>query len=109
MVEKSILADKPEILIKKFYKLLIKKGVPVEKMILFGSWAKGRPKYYSDLDVCVVSKIFGRDPYSEMVNLQIIASDIEPMIEPHPYNLKDLHDPWDPLACEILRYGKVIQ
>lgn len=108
MAQKSLLNDKPETLVEKYRQLLIKHGIPIEKMILFGSWAKGKAKLYSDLDICVVSKKFGRDPFSEMVMLKKIASKIEPLIEPHPYNPADLADPWDPLAAEIRKSGMVV-
>jgi len=108
MVSQSILNDKQEILIQKYKKLLKRHRIPVEKMILFGSRAKGKAKYYSDIDLCIVSRIFGKDYHDELVRLMVIASEIEPLIEPHPYHPKDLKDRWDPLAAEIRKYGIVI-
>jgi len=108
MAQKSILNDTPKNLIKKFHKLLEEKGIAVEKIILFGSYAKGKPKPWSDLDLCVVSKQFGKDGYNEMVLLNKLASDIEPMIEPHPYNPRDLENPFDPLVFEIKKTGKIV-
>lgn len=108
MVRKSYLSDRPENLIRKFNQALTKQGYPVEKIILFGSYAKGTEKPWSDVDICVVSNKFGKKPHDEMIELMHVASGIEPLIEPHPYNPKDLNDPWDPLAVEIKRYGKVI-
>lgn len=108
MAEKSILSDAPEVLIRKYKKLLKQEGIPLEKIILFGSYAKGRAKPWSDLDLCVVSKIFGKDGYDEMVFLKKLAGRIESMIEPHPYHPKDLEDPFDPLAYEIKTTGKVV-
>lgn len=108
MDKKSILNDKPLKLIKKYKKLLIKKGIPVEKIILFGSYAKEKAKPWSDIDICVVSKEFGKNGYDEMVMLKKLTIDIDSMIEPHPYNLKDLNNPLDPLAFEIKKTGKVV-
>ena len=108
MVKKSILNDSPEKLIKKYRKVLINSGIPVKQMILFGSHAKGTAKPWSDVDVCVVSPIFGRDSYDEMVRLKHLTGEVEDMIEPHPYHPKDLNDPFDPLAFEIRTHGKVI-
>lgn len=107
MVGKSFLTDKPNNLINKFYQKLLEKNIPVEKLILFGSYAKGTQKAWSDLDICVVSKKFGKDRFDERVFLQNLALDIEPLIEPHPYSPKDLEDKWDPLADQIRKYGKV--
>ena len=97
MAQKSILADTPENLIKKYRLVLAEAGIPVDKIILFGSYAKGTSKSWSDVDVCVVSPLFGKNGYDERVRL-----------EPHPYNAKDLADPWDPLAYEIRTNGRVI-
>jgi predicted nucleotidyltransferase len=74
---------------------------------MFGSFAKGKEKNYSDLDLCVVSPAFGKDTHKELVNLMILAGKVDDMIEPHPYHPKDLKDKWDPLAYQIKKTGKV--
>lgn len=109
MVQKTVLTDTPENLIRKYVVLLKNKGIPVDKVILFGSYAKGNPKPWSDVDICVVSKSFGKDSYDEMVMLQKLTINIDSMIEPHPYHPKDLNNPYDPLAYEIRRTGRVVQ
>lgn len=40
------------------FKKSIEKDTPIEKFILFGSRAKGKPKKYSDFDILIVSKKF---------------------------------------------------
>ena len=47
------------IIAKKFIKELSKQGYLVNQAYLFGSYAKGNPKSYSDIDVCVVSPKLG--------------------------------------------------
>ena len=106
MARKSILNNKPEAILKAYRRVLTEAGIVVEDLILFGSYAKGLEKQWSDLDVCVVSPNFGKDKTEEMILLKKLASPIEPMIEPHPYHPRDLADPWDPLAAEIKKYGK---
>lgn len=108
MALQTILNDTPEHLIQQYRQVLIRAGIPVEKIILFGSYAKGNPKPWSDIDVCIVSPMFGKDNYDETVRLMKLTSGVENMIEPHPYSPKDLDDPWDPLAYEIRTHGKVI-
>ena len=108
MAKKSILNNKPEVILKDYRRALTEAGIAVEDLILFGSYAKGVEKQWSDLDVCVVSPDFGKDKTEEMILLKKLASPIEPMIEPHPYHPRDLADPWDPLAAEIKKYGKRI-
>lgn len=107
MARKSILEDKPAVLINKFYQKLLDNNIKVEKLILFGSYVKGVQRPWSDLDICVVSKQFGKNKYDELVYLKKIASDVEPLIEPHPLHPKDLSDKWNVLACEVRKYGKV--
>jgi predicted nucleotidyltransferase len=49
--------------IKKILRQFIKetrKRIPVEKVILFGSYAKGNPKKTSDIDIAVISPKFNR-------------------------------------------------
>lgn len=108
MVQKSILNDKPEILIEKYKSLLRKENILFEKVYLFGSYAKGLAKPWSDIDLCIVSKQFGKNYHDELVRLMKIAAKIEPLIEPHPYHPKDLEDPYDSLAHEIRTSGKLI-
>jgi len=107
MAGKTILKNTPSKLIKRYYQVLKKNNIPVEKIILFGSYAKGKPKFWSDLDICVVSKAFGKNSYDEMVKLKQLTSQVDSMIEPHPYHPQDLKEKWDPLAYEIKKNGKV--
>lgn len=108
MDQKPILNDASKASIEKYKKVLEKHGIPVEKIILFGSYAKGTAKPWSDLDLCIVSKTFGKDGHKDLVYLMQLAGEMELMIEPHPYNPKDLKDPFDPLAYEIKTTGIVV-
>jgi len=108
MVQKTLLTNKSKKLAKKYYQELIKAGIPVKKLIIFGSYAKGKAKPWSDLDICVTSPIFGKSRFSERGKLFGIAHKVDDMIEPHPYHPKDLQEKWDPLAEQIRTTGKVI-
>ncbi len=108
MAAKTLLNDTPEKLLRKYRQAVTKAGIPVQQMILFGSYAKGTAKPWSDVDVCVVSSVFGKDGYAEMTRLKLLTIGIETMIEPFPFHPKDLADKWDPMAAEIRKYGKVI-
>lgn len=44
----------------KEFKSTIKKDIPIDKFILFGSRAKGTSKKYSDFDILIVSKKFNK-------------------------------------------------
>jgi uncharacterized protein len=109
MAQKSILSDTPIRLIQKYRQALNNAGIPVTSLIMFGSYAKGTAKPWSDVDVCVVSPKFGVNRYDERGILMDISYLVDTMLEPHPYSPEDLEDRYDPLAAEIRKYGKVIE
>lgn len=90
---------------KKFVHLLNKRGIPVSQAYLFGSYASGRARPYSDIDICIVSPTLGKDMIDEMVKLGLIANQIDNRIEVIPMSPQDYADPFDPLAAEIRRHG----
>jgi predicted nucleotidyltransferase len=58
--------------IKKILTRFIKetrRRIPVERVILFGSYAKGNPKKYSDIDIAVISPKFSRMNELERIKL----------------------------------------
>lgn len=91
--------------VERFAKRLREAGIPYESLIVFGSYAKKDAKPWSDIDVCVVSKIFGQDRHTERMLLMHLTDDTTIDIEAHPYHPRDLADAWDPLASEIRRFG----
>ncbi len=108
MVQKTLLTDTPENLIKKYADVLRVFGYSVDRMILFGSYASGKNKPWSDVDVCVVSRQFGKRGFQEGMDLAALATRVDSMIQPHPYHPDDLNDPYDPLAKEIRTHGRKI-
>ena len=88
-----------------YKEILERNKIKVQKLILFGSYAKGTQKKWSDIDLCVVSPQFGKNRFEERVKLMKLSIGGGENIEPHPYNLKDLKNKWDPLASEITKYG----
>ena len=108
MAKNTLLSDKPEVLLGRFKAELLRRKLGVERMILFGSYARGKIRDGSDLDVCVVSKQFGKNYLYEGMKLAVIAGRIDPMIEPHPMTPEDLEDPYSSIAQEIREHGIVI-
>lgn len=104
MVKKTV---NPKVVkeIKDYTKALKDNKIKVEKLILFGSYAKGTPKPWSDIDLCVVSKEFGKNRFEERVKLMKLTISVGENIEPHPCSPKDLKNKWNPLAVEINKYG----
>jgi predicted nucleotidyltransferase len=91
--------------IYEFVQLLKQQGVNVSKVILFGSYAKGRANPDSDIDIVIVSTQFGQDAAEEMMLLRKIALKVDSHIEPVPLSPEDLNDNYSTFAQEIKRYG----
>jgi len=91
--------------IDKFVQMLEQEGITVSKVILFGSYAKGKTYADSDIDIAVVSTQFGRDVTEEMMLLRKIALKVDSHIEPIPFCPEDLDDNFSALVQEIKRYG----
>ena len=93
---------------KKFISELATAGIQVSKAYLYGSYAKGNAKSYSDIDICVVSPSFGKDMVDEMVKLRQISRRVDDRIEALPFGMDDIDNPYDPLATEIRRFGQSV-
>ena len=76
----------------------------IQKVILYGSRAKGKARKWSDIDVCVISPNFKNKDPLEYLWLKKTDRDIEAMISPVGFRPKDFVDE-SPLACEIKRTG----
>ena len=88
------------------YRLIVKNsGIPVERMIIFGSQARGNAREDSDIDVCVVSPKFGKDEIAEIGRLNFLRWKLDNRIEAHPVSSKDFKETATPLIFEIKKYG----
>ena len=92
----------------------IKKRIPIEKIIIFGSYAYGKPCQYSDIDLAVISSAFKRmDNIKRIAFLLDAARKIKTKvpvdIEPLGFTLEELDnaDYFD-IAAEIKERGKVV-
>lgn len=101
MAKKSVIR-----VINKFARAIREKGITIDKIVLYGSYAKGRQRRDSDIDVAVVSRDFGKDRIEEGMFLFRIAGEIDPRIEPVPISVKSYkNDTWVPLIYEIRTKG----
>jgi predicted nucleotidyltransferase len=92
--------------INDYLSVLKADGLPIEKAILFGSYAKNKQHKWSDIDLCVISPRF-KDVWKAMEYLWEKRSieNINHVIEPIGFTLKDMNDDWDPLISEIKKTG----
>lgn len=94
--------------IDKFVLVLKENNIPVDKIILYGSYAKQTPKNYSDIDLAVVSPQFGKSEIDEMMLLSKLAWQASDRIESIPLTQEHLEMKYHPLIGEIKKYGKVV-
>jgi len=93
-----------------FRRRLGKEGITAEKVILYGSYARGDSRDYSDIDVAVVSPQFGRDRFKEGLRLRAIAATVDCRIEPVPVSSRAYsRDTWIPLIWAIRTQGVEIK
>jgi len=62
---KKIPLEKIKRNVKEYVRLLETDGFVIEKVILYGSYAKGTYHKGSDIDICLISKKFGKDFHQE--------------------------------------------
>ncbi len=105
MVKKEIINK-----IKRFKSLLKKEGVPVSKVFLYGSYARGTAHQDSDIDVCVVSPVFGKDRMKERFFLSHQAPKVDVRIEAVPFSLEAYHkNRVSPLLHQVRKEGLEIK
>ena len=74
----------------KGFILTIRQEIPIKEVILFGSYAHGQPKEYSDIDLAVISDWFkGRPKIENMQYLSRIAANYNSLIEALPFTEKE--------------------
>jgi len=86
--------------IKKFCKAVENRGFPLDKVIIFGSYTRGKKKY-NDIDLALFSKKFGKDRTEELMFLSKMATMINPLLEAHPFNTSELNDKYSTLLAEV--------
>jgi len=85
------------------------KRIRIERVILFGSYASGNPRPWSDIDIAVVSPDFHGGTEEDHMLLAEVARDVTPQIEALPYMPGDFVDcDSRSFEAEILRNGRVL-
>ncbi len=87
----------------KQYIMIIPKDFGVKKAYLFGSFAQGKEKEESDIDIALVLENMP-DFFSAQKQLMKLRRNIDLRIEPHPIKEQDFNS-LNPFAYEIERTG----
>ncbi len=85
-----------------------REGTPVEKLILFGSYARDEADKESDIDLCIISSKFGKDPIDELQFLLKKTRKVDSRIEPIPISPQEYRELGSPLIAEIKKFGREI-
>lgn len=99
--------DKGEVVNKLIdYKNVLSKHFDLDKLVLFGSYAKGNQREDSDIDVAVIVNSIDKDFFSYAPLLWRLRRNIDDRIEPI---LIDKHHDESGFLSEILKTGLIIQ
>jgi predicted nucleotidyltransferase len=94
--------------IRKFKKALERKNIKVDKIVLFGSYAKGTQKDGSDIDVAVISKDFqGKDYWTRIEILTDAIYEVFEPIEAVPFTPEEWERS-DRCIIDYAREGEVV-
>ena len=88
----------------------VKKAMPIDKVYLYGSYAKGTQRENSDIDLCFFSQAFesrrSLDILTELFYLKI-KYDKDLLIDPNAFPTSELYND-NPFVKEVLRTGREI-
>jgi predicted nucleotidyltransferase len=99
--------DKTEALnIAYKYAETVKNVFDFQKIILFGSYAKGNQREDSDIDIAVVFSDYN-NRLDRQFELMKLTRKVDTRIEPHPFIEKDFKIS-NPFVNEILTYGQEV-
>lgn len=93
--------------VRRYYNILLQEGYPVEKILLFGSFAHNKQHEDSDIDLAVILKNFSKDRFNTRLELMKFTRDFEEVIELHPFLSSEFNQS-DPFVAEILRTGEIV-
>jgi predicted nucleotidyltransferase len=93
--------------IQRYVQRLAESGIPVWRIYLFGSQARGAASKDSDIDLAVFLDREDIEGFREDVELMRLRSDIDLRIEPHAFAKTDF-DETDPYIKEIVDTGQRI-
>lgn len=89
----------------KEYLSIISKMIPIDKAILFGSYAKGNYNEESDVDLAIFSSSFNNQNRIESFRLLFLeAMNFSIDLQPQPFTKDDLLNP-EGIVKEIFRTG----
>ena len=90
--------------IAKYLQELNRNNIPIKEAVLFGSYAMGNYREWSDIDIALVSDIFEGDRIDDKDKIRSITLSVSSEIEVVPFTPNDF-TLQNPFVKEILRTG----
>lgn len=91
-------------IIDSYLEALKKNRVPIKQAVLFGSYAQGKYKEWSDIDIALVSDIFEGKRFEDRGKIRRINLSVSSDLEVLPYRPEDFTSA-DPFVREIIETG----
>ena len=105
-MDKKKLPLKITALVQKYIASLREDNLNIEDIYIYGSWAKGKARIGSDIDVCIISSDFKKlDPWKYLWQKRLDANTL--YIQPIGFAPEDFVDE-SPLVWEIKRTGVMV-
>ncbi len=98
------LPDRIKSTINDYLQALKCNDIPIKEAILFGSYARGNYQEWSDIDIALVSDIFGGNRINDKDKIRKITLSISSEIEVIPFSPDDFNLQ-NPFVKEILKTG----
>lgn len=92
-------------IVKKYAENLKKEKYPFTAIYLFGSFARGNPHKWSDIDVAVVSTRLKKNRMKSKLKLWELTDGVDIRIEPHGFTPEEFKQDWIPMVYEIKKTG----
>lgn len=95
--------DDAKKIVERYAEKLKGNKIPLFGLYLFGSFAKGEARKWSDIDVAIFSKRKETDDF--IIELGRLTREVDLRIEPHIFSEDDIKTISTPFVEEILRTG----
>ena len=89
------------------YAEVVRDAFDFQKIILFGSYARGNSRVDSDIDIAIVFSNYD-NRFVRQVELMKLTRHIDTRIEPHPFQANEFVLS-NPFVNEIMKYGIEIE
>lgn len=92
-------------IVKNYAENLKSCGLTFDSVYLFGSYARGNPQKWSDIDVAIISPKLREASEKNRLLLWKSRRNIDLRIEPHGFTPEDWSNNFDPLVFEVRDTG----